>query len=278
MENLDAWLGREDVCEDKVSVSAVERYCVSLGCAFDETNGVVPLGFHWCLCTPTSPTSELDEDGHPAKGSFLPPISLPRRMWAASHVEFKAPIKIGDAIKRVSKILSIKQKKGRSGKLVFVEIGHTIYANSEEVIFETQTLVYREAATHAIELPALKGGGAKEGFDFETILPTSPLLFRYSAISFNTHRIHYDLPYAKKIEGYPALVVQAPLMASLLLKHASKKIEASHIKSFAFRGLAPAFCDQSLHVFSSKTDTEIELGIMGADGRDVMSAKIYSAP
>ena len=207
-----------------------------------------PLG-HWLHFVPDAPAGELGDDGHPAptKGGFLPPSDLPRRMWAGSRIEFLAAVPLGDAITRRSTIAAVSPKQGKSGRLLFVTVVHDISAGDGPVaIHEEQDIVYREAATPdpqpSTPQPARlapTGAGLR-------ILPDPVLLFRYSALTFNGHRIHYDADYVRNIEKYPGLVVQGPLIATLLLNHLLLARPRSQVSSFEFRALAPAFANQPL--------------------------------
>ena len=161
--------------------------------------------------------SELGPDGHPLRGGFLPPVPLPRRMWAGGRLEFHRPLRVGDAIERVSTIVEVEPKEGRSGTLVFVLVRHEISAAGELAIVEEHDIVYREAA-RADDPPAPAEGGARPARPgAREIVPDPVLLFRYSALTFNGHRIHYDWRYVTEVEGYPGLIVHGPLIATLLV-------------------------------------------------------------
>ncbi|MFZ1743554.1 MAG: MaoC family dehydratase N-terminal domain-containing protein [Pontixanthobacter sp.] len=263
---------RLDSAQDILTHGLVARFEATIGAV--ETGGYAPHGLHWCLAPPTIPMDDLGADGHPKKIAGFPEIALPRRMWASSDVEFLTPLQIGAKIHRISEVAGVEHKPGSSGELVFVRVLHQTFAEGQLSVRETQTLVYRAAATEKAPLPAASGftGG---DFDFLSALtPTPQLLFRYSALTFNTHRIHYDADYAKREEAYPALVVHGPLMASLLLRFATQKLGHSAIKTFAFKGRSPAYCGQQLHLTMKLGGGQHELSAMGADGRLVMSATI----
>lgn len=240
----------------------------------------MPQGIHFALCTPEAPTALLGEDGHPARddspGSFLPPFPMPRRMWASSKMQFYAPIAIGAVIERRSRIAAVSEKTGGSGRLAFVDVEHTTRANGTVAVIETQTLVYREAAAPDAPLsPPLPGEGRFDpaGWDAHRALtPDARLLFRYSALTFNTHRIHYDAPYAEQTERYRGLVVHGPLTASLLLQLAAQELGANRLRSFAFRGLSPAIAGEPLHLVMRKGEDGYDLAAFADDGRQVTSA------
>jgi 3-methylfumaryl-CoA hydratase len=240
----------------------------------------MPQGFHWCLCAPDAPTAALGPDGHPLRDespeSFLPPVPLPRRMWASSKVEFLAPLRIGEPVERLSRVASVTAKQGGSGQLVFVEIDHETLCAGVPAVRERQSLVYREAAPADAPLSPPEPGESRfdpAGWDAHRVLvPTEPLLFRYSALTFNSHRIHYDLPYARQTERYRGLVVHGPLTSTLLLGLAQRELGDNALKSFAFRGLSPAICGEALHLAMRQGAVDFELGAFAADGRQVASA------
>ncbi|KPF86970.1 hypothetical protein IP81_19175 [Novosphingobium sp. AAP83] len=279
MNAWHAWIGREEVRQDSLEAALVQRWCATLDREVPE-GGTVPQGLHWCLCVPDAPTARLGDDGHPARDdsleSFLPPLSLPRRMWAASAVEFLAPLRIGAAIKRVSRVKSITPKQGGTGPLVFAEVEHETSCGGVLAVREAQSLVYREASAQGGALaPPPPGAGRFDtsGWDAtREVLPSEPLLFRYSALTFNSHRIHYDGAYATGVEGYRGLVVHGPLVASLLLDLARRELGEQALASFAFRGVSPAICGEALHLAMRQSEGGLELGAFASDGRPVMSA------
>lgn len=278
MSDYSEWLERQETRVDVVTEEAVSRFRATLDTA--PVDGV-PQGFHWCTTLPLTPTEALGTDGHPPKGGFLPPIELPRRMWAASKVEFLSPIPLGAVIERTSRVSSITEKAGKTGALVFVEVMHQIKANEQEAINETQTIVYREATTKKSPLPpdSLPDGGLVDLSEWDwtrALTPQATHLFRYSALTFNSHRIHYDRDYAEQEELYPGLVVQGPLMATLLLDHAARKFGPDALAAFSFRGLSPAFAGQDLHLVG-RGDRDLALRVIGADGRTVMEASAVRA-
>lgn len=241
----------------------------------------MPQGIHFCLCTPEVPTAALSDDGHPRRADgddgFLPAVPLPRRMWAGSSIAFHRPICVGDQIVRASRIASVTEKSGGSGRLVFVEIDHETFANDALAVAERQTLVYRDTApTDAPLSPPERGPGAFDpsGWDAHRVVTPDPrLLFRYSALTFNTHRIHYDLPYARKVERYRGLVVHGPLTASLLLQFAGAQFGHNRLASFTFRGLSPAIAGEPLHLVMRGAGDCLEMAAFAGDGRQVTKAE-----
>ena len=279
MSNWSAWLGREETRTDRVDPGHLTRWLATLDREV-AADGAVPQGFHWCLCLPDAPSATLGPDGHPRRddspASFLPPLPQPRRMWASSKVEFIAPIRAGQTIERLSRVQAITEKSGGSGSLVFVDIAHETDGDGTLAVREVQTLVYRDAPPPGTPpAPPEPGGGA---FDpsvwtsVRTVTPTEPLLFRYSALTFNSHRIHYDLPYAAHEEGYRGLVVHGPLTASLLLDLAQRELGDNALRTFSFRGLSPTICGEALHLVMRSKNDGWELGAFASDGRQVMSA------
>lgn len=279
MSGFDAWIGREQRAADRLDPALAERFLAT----FDldaPTSAIMPQGIHFCLCTPTARTRDLGTDGHPARdddpAGFLPPFEMPRRMWASSAIEFHSPLAIGASVERTSRVASIAEKEGGSGKLAFVEVEHETHADGALAVREMQTLVYREAAAADAPLsPPEPGEGRfdKSAWEAHTALTPDPrLLFRYSALTFNTHRIHYDAPYARGEERYRGLVVHGPLTASLLLQLAARELGDNALKRFSFRGVSPAIAGEVLHLAMRKSDGGYELGAFAGDGRQVSKA------
>ena len=279
MSQWDDWVGREQVQTDSLDPALARRWLATFDLKTSD-DGTMPQGIHLCLCTPEASTSALGADGHPARdnsaGSFFPPIPLPRRMWAASDISFLAPIQIGAKIERISRIASVSEKEGSTGKLGFVEVEHVTTADHVEVVREVQTLVYRgDAAPDASLSPPEPGEGSFDEAGWghtQTVKPSELLLFRYSALTFNTHRIHYDLPYARDVERYRGLVVHGPLIASLLLQLAADQFGDNKLASFAFRAVSPAIAGESLHLALRQGEGGFELGSFASDGRQTVKA------
>lgn len=248
---LEQWIGRSETVEDEASLGLIRR----LAALLDRDPGTftagtpLPEGWHGVLFAPLAPQSTLGADGHPQRGDFLPPIPLPRRMFAGRRTRFLAPIRVGEAVRRVSTIASITQKQGRSGRMVFVTIRHGITPVSlkVEAVVEEQDLVFRQAVgleeggrgagpAAAAEGPGEVPAGAQR-IPFRS---DPPLLFRYSALTFNAHRIHYDADYTRGIEGYPALVVNGGLTALFLLEIARSQMRR-RLMAFTARNARPLF-------------------------------------
>ena len=279
VSNWNAWVGRTEQRSDVISKSLAGRWLATFDRAATD-DGSLPQGLHWCLCPPDAATAALGPDGHPSRDdsadSFLPPLPQPRRMWASSKVDFLALLQPGQSIVRTSQVQSITEKGGGSGTLVFVDLVHETRADGAMAVREVQTLVYRDASPPgAAPVPPEPGPGTFDRSDWHAVrevTPTESLLFRYSALTFNSHRIHYDLPYAMGQEGYRGLVVHGPLTATLLLDLARRELGDNALNRFSFRGLSPAICGEALHLALRVQDGGWELGAFARDGRHVMSA------
>ncbi len=277
--NYEAWIGREARATDRLDEGLAARWLATFDLAKPHPP-IMPQGIHFALCPPEAPTAKLGEDGHPARddspASFLPPVPLPRRMWASSKIAFHAPIAIGAVIERTSRVASVSEKEGGSGRLAFVDVEHTTRANGTVAVIETQTLVYREAAAPDAPLsPPSPGEGRFDPSAWDahrSLTPDARLLFRFSALTFNTHRIHYDAPYAEQVERYRGLVVHGPLTASLLLQLAARELGENRLRTFSFRGLSPAIAGEPLHLVMKKGEAGYDLAAFAGDGRQVTQA------
>src|SRR5688572_20564689 len=218
IEHLRQWVGRKESQKDLATAWPAAAMSATLDRRDPPLNqgDAIPEGWHWLYFLETAPASELAHDGHPKRGGFLPPVSLPRRMWAGGRLDFRRPIRIGERLRRESEILSVDSKSGKSGNLVFVTVRHTVSAGSEIAVIEEHDIVYRDAAQAGA--PATQGAPARapaapgkpapaNAVWRHQVMPDEAMLFRYSALIFNAHRIHYDLDYCRKEEGYPGLIV-----------------------------------------------------------------------
>lgn len=268
----DAWIGRSETRQDQLTPALLARFRATIDS--EETGDTAPQGIHFCLCTPDAATGALDSDGHPRRGGLLPPVPLPRRMWASSKIEFLSPLTVGAAIARHSTVTAIAEKSGASGDLVFVTINHETKADGVIVAREEQTLVFRAAPTDApAPRPPDQPVDIAQWPWHRPLTPGPALLFRYSALTFNSHRIHYDLPYALGEERYRGLVVHGPLTATLLLDLVAREIGPNRLRHFAFRGAAPAFAGEPLNLVGRPAGDAITLSALGGDGRTIMSAE-----
>ncbi|WP_040439305.1 FAS1-like dehydratase domain-containing protein [Roseibium aggregatum] len=239
IDHLRSWIGHEDSASEVLSPMLVRQF----NATFDRTSGenpgdLAPLLIHFCLAQPTAPTATLGLDGHAARGEFLPPVPLPRRMWAGGAFTFHGDIRIGEEVRRVSTVRDVVLKQGRTGTLCFVAVDHEVTSNGRPVLSERQDIVYREAESLATAKappePAPAGAHAAQ------ITPSAVYLFRYSAMTFNGHRIHYDKDYVRDVEGYPGLIVHGPLQATLLCQFAAD-LKGRAPKTFRFRSLSAIF-------------------------------------
>lgn len=243
------WLGKTEEMVDLVTIDKVRALRATLDYADLTVNEGDPLppAWHWIFANAIAPASQLGRDGHPTKGGFLPPIPLPRRMWAGSKLEFRTPIRVGDRLKRHSLIAAIAPKSGSSGPLVFVTVRHTITSSSGGEVIDTQDIVYREDPTPGA--PAARTASPPEGADMtRRVVPDSTMLFRYSALTFNGHRIHYDLDYATKVEGYAGLVVHGPILATLMIEIVRNTRPSEQIVGFQFAGKRPVTVPMAIEV------------------------------
>lgn len=207
----------------------------------------LPAGWHWLWFNPFVKRSGIGADGHPKRGGFLPDVGLPRRMWAGGRITYHVPLPFGADAEKTSTIKNVVEKVGKAGRLVFVTVQHEIKAGGVLHIEEEQDIVYREAATPGAKAPAPQAAPDDAQWERE-IVPDPVLLFRYSALTSNGHRIHYDLPYARDEENYPDLVVHGPLTATLLQAFACEIRPDARLKHFSFRGMSPLFVSASFHL------------------------------
>jgi len=238
---LTSWVGREERRVDVVDATHLAAWSATLDRddPFPRDGDPAPPGFHWTLFRPLKRQGELGPDGHARRGGFLPPVPLERRMWAGSRLVFRRPLLVGDPVELVSRVARVEEKIGRTGPLCFVTVRHVIGNSRGEALEEEQDLVYRDAPKPGDPAPALVAP-APRGAWSRRIVPDDVLLFRYSALTFNGHRIHYDRRYAAG-EGYPGLVVHGPLIATLLLDLLRRELPAAELERFAFKGVRPTF-------------------------------------
>jgi 3-methylfumaryl-CoA hydratase len=247
--HLKTWIGRTAQAQDIVTPRLIDGFRAT----FDPhlapvPAGNAPLALHWCLAPPAAPMAELGPDGHPARGGFLPPVPLPRRMWAGGSIETLGPLKSGDAVTRTSRVADLSLKEGRSGTLCFINVDYEFATPHGVAIRERHDIVYRDIPSGRAQ-PAAKAAPAevRRGDVIWGIQADPVLLFRYSALTFNGHRIHYDYPYVTDVEGYAGLVVHGPLQASLLFNLAAT-IGGAAPRKFDYRGLSPLIAGQRFEV------------------------------
>ena len=239
IQHLQQWIGRTETLSDVVTAAPIAALAATLDRddPRPQTGDAVPPLWHWLYFLPIHRQSELGSDGHAARGGFLPPVPLPRRMWAGSRLEFIEPMRVGDSIKRTSRIADVRLKEGRTGPLVFVVVRHEIHSTTKVLLTEEHDIVYRGLSTTPGQPPAAPADHIWE----RLVTPDDVLLFRYSALTFNGHRIHYDRRYAIETEGYPGLVVHGPLIATLLVDLLRRSVPNVAIRRFAFRAVSPLF-------------------------------------
>lgn len=260
--NLQDWIGRSESTSDTIAATP----CAALAATLDypaerpAPGTALPPLWHWLYFLPLHRQSDIGPDGHARRGGFMPPVPLPRRMWAGSQFSFRSPIRIDDSVRRVSTIESVDEKSGRTGPLVFVKVRHEVFCNdsADAALTEFHDIVYREPAAPGETAPPPKAAPASAAWG-RTIVPDDVLLFRYSALTFNGHRIHYDRRYVTGVEGYPGLIVHGPLIATLLMDLLRRERPDANVSRFEFRAIRPTF---DLHPFSVH-------GEPGTDGKSV---------
>ena len=239
---LEHWVGRTETLRDVVTTTQVAAMVATLdnGTPVPDAGGVLPPLWHWLYFLPRPKRSEIGPDGHAARGGFLPPVPLPRRMWAGGRLQWHDTIRVGDAIERVSRVASVSKKSGKTGDLVFVLVEHRVSTERGLALTEEHDIVYREAPELGVTPPTPPRGPTDETWS-ERIVPDDVLLFRYSALTFNAHRIHYDRRYVTEVEGYPGLIVHGPLIAMLLVELLRKNVPDATLAKFSFRAASPLF-------------------------------------
>lgn len=270
------WIGRTVVAEEVAERWPIAGLCAALDKTHVPNSGepILPLG-HWIYFPPTVPQSHIGPDGHPRRGDFLPPLRQPRRMWAASDVAFIRPIRLGERVRKTARIANITEKAGKSGSLVFVTVENDYDIESVRVLTETQTLVYRDDPVPGETPPPPKTAPTEPAWSVR-VDPDPALLFRYSAVTFNAHRIHYDEPYAKETEGYPAIIVQGQLTATLMLQAFTDAHPGRQPAAFSFRALKPLFSGASFFVEGAQgaDQNSFKLWARDADGNLSMTADL----
>ncbi len=268
LDHLRTWVGRTEVLDDLLSPWTASALAATLRDATApwQIGDVLPPLWHWCYFLPTAAQDQLGADGHMARGHFLPSVPLPRRMWAGSRLEFLAPLSLGLPARKTSRVASVDLKHGRHGPLLFVQVVHEIHHPQGQLLLrDTHDIVYRAAAkpgeAAAMQLPPENPVWTQEHHPQET------LLFRYSALTFNSHRIHYDYPYATQEEGYAHLVVHGPLIATLLLEAAQLHNPGRRVVSFEFRAVRPLVCHQLLRLRGHVADADGRLMLWAEDAQ-----------
>lgn len=275
MDDLAAWIGRSETVTDVLGPTPVKALAATLDhppLAAEPGMALPPL-WHWLYFLPLHRQSEIGPDGHAKRGGFLPPVPLPRRMWAGGQFEFRAPLRVADRAQRTSTIADVTVKQGRTGPLVFVKVRHEIRVNGapEPALVEFHDIVYREARRPDDAEPAPQAAPQAAAWQRE-IVPDDVLLFRYSALTFNGHRIHYDRRYVTGVEGYPGLIVHGPLIATLLMDLLRRNLPEAEVASFRFKAVRPTFDLNTFRVCGTRDGDTVKLWAQDHDGWLTMDA------
>ena len=275
-DDLSNWLGKEETRQDVIALAPARRMLATLNDVttdLSEGSSLPPL-WHWLYFLSNAPMQALGRDGHPERGGFLPPVELPYRMFAGGQFTFHLPLLIGKEAQRESKILSINHKEGRSGPLVFVNVCHQVFQDGKLCLQERRDIVYRGvSSSQKVVSPAAIQSELDPRAIVRTITPDPVLLFRFSALTFNGHRIHYDRPYAMTEEGYPGLVVHGPLLAVLLMELIRKHVEGS-VQTFIFRGRVPLFDNAPFRIVAIPDGECVALRAEDSNGTTAAEAEV----
>lgn len=288
---LEQWVGRTQIVSDTISPVQVRQMAATMNDTARMSNpalSLLPAGWHWLYFNPLEVQSKLGEDGHPARGDFLPPVELPRRMWAGSRLEWTRAFSVGSEVSKKSEIIKVSRKSGRSGEMVFVTVAH-VYSDAQGTLLrEEHDIVYRDSQSAAEKTALSEVAGRvaqwqaaapvfeRTGHYTKAVIADPVMLYRYSAATFNGHRIHYDVDYCRDVEGYPGLVVHGPLIATLLLGYVENDIAPGHrIRTFEFRANRPTFDLGGFHLHASAKEGDAKtlqvwatnnVGEVGIDG------------
>ena len=272
LDHLRQWIGRTTEASDIVGAQLVKglRATLFMEIGAPKPGDAAPFTAHWCLAQPVYPMSELGPDGHPTRGGFLPPVPLPRRMWAGGELEFFEALRVGDEMTRTSRISDVTMKAGSSGVLCFVSVEHLITTPRGTAIRERQDIVYRDMSTAPASGPVKPSAPPPAAQHRESHMADPVLLFRYSALTFNGHRIHYDRDYVTKVEGYPGLIFHGPLQAALIVELAAKLHHGQPPKKFSYRGVQPLFEGSEFSINANDIEGGAELWTANSAGQPTM--------
>ncbi|MBF0094056.1 MAG: acyl-CoA dehydrogenase [Alphaproteobacteria bacterium] len=272
--NYSDWIGSKEEREEDIVLTPAHALLATL----DDTTTVLRNGdklpplWHWLFFLPRAPMSQIGGDGHPKRGGFLPPVALPRRMFAGARMTFPDSLIIGRPATRKGEVIAVSEKKGGSGTLVFVTVRYRIEQDGRLCVEEEQDIVYREPGGKVpAPVPAADVPRGVDGAWVKTVTPDPVLLFRFSSLTFNSHRIHYDRPYAMNEENYPGLMVHGPLNAMLLMDLCRNRA-GRPVVGYSFRGKAPVFDLNPYHLIGRPSGDKVELEVQGPDGASCMSA------
>jgi 3-methylfumaryl-CoA hydratase len=272
LDHLRQWIDRTTEASDIVTAQLVKGLRATLFMEIGEPKpgDPAPWTVHWCLAQPVFPMSALSQDGHPTRGGFLPPVPLPRRMWAGGELEFFESLRVGDQMTRTSRISDVTMKTGSTGVLCFVSVEHLITTSRGTAIRERQDIVYRDVAPAQSSAPAKPAAPPPSAQHRESHMADPVLLFRYSALTFNGHRIHYDRDYVTKVEGYPGLVFHGPLQAAFIVEFAAKLHGGKPPGKFSYRGLQPLFEGSEFSINANDTGAGMDLWTANSAGQPTM--------
>ena len=272
IDHLRQWIGRSHQAADIVTAQLVKGLRATLFQEIGEPKpgDAAPFTVHWCLAPQVYPMSELGPDGHPTRGGFLPPVPLPRRMWAGGELEFFDALRVGDEVTRTSRIADVTMKSGSTGVLCFVSVDHLVTTPRGMAVRERQDLVYRDISTGPAPAPAKPAPSPPVSKHRESHMADPVLLFRYSALTFNGHRIHYDRDYVTKVEGYPGLIFHGPMQAAFIVELAARLHGGTAPKKLSYRGLQPLFEGSEFSVNANDTPAGMELWIANSAGQPTM--------
>lgn len=258
-DHLRRWIGRSETTRDEIVAAQI----AAMSATIDRDDppprpgDPVPPLWHWLFFMPRARRSALGRDGHPALGGFLPPVPLPRRMWAGGRLEWFAPLKVGAVAEKVSTVADVQVKEGKTGPLAFVTVRHEIRQDGEVCLTETHDIVYRGYDRAGGPPPKPQIAPATPEFS-RTVTPDPVLLFRYSALTFNGHRIHYDRSFCTEEEGYPGLIFHGPLTATLLVDLVRTEVPGAVFRSFAFRAVSPLYDTAPFTIHGCKTPQSVD--------------------
>lgn len=280
-DSLQQWVGREQQATDEVSRQAAQRVAALLDWPARAWQRADPLPRCWyaALFAPVEPQARLGADGHPLKGDFLPPVPLPRRLLAGRRVSFHEPLRIGDEVKRISRIAGIESKQGRSGEMCFVTVRHEIAGPRGLAVVEEQNIVYRGEARSPAAGESTAASKSSVVADTQatgwsrTVVPDPALLFRYSAITFNAHRIHYDAAYARETEGYPERVVNGGL-TTLLLWDLATSASGREIRSSVTRNVKALFINRAITLRGNVSGKLVQAQALDDTGEVAIDAQL----
>lgn len=276
IEQFKPWINKSEQAQEELSLWPVHNMMAALDVNPSQWPTIgddLPATAHWNYFVPRVVQSKIDVDGHPVRGDFLPPIPLPRRMWAGSRIQYHQPMKMGQTIQKTSTIKDIKIKEGKSGSLAFVTVKHEYQNSSGLALTEEQDLVYRDPPPSMTSIPERNPAPTPAQWT-QSVATSTPLLFRYSSVTFNAHKIHYDEPYAKEVEGYPGLVVHGQLIATFLLQSLQQAHPEKTLASFNFKAVSPLFCGETLQAQGALSPEGADLWACTDQGGLTMQANV----